>query len=174
METAGWTTEKLFSQVLARQKAGVAFHNEASLFMDYLGLTNMAELQSKRFTEEARELECIQRYHLQEYGLMLRPDSSETVELIPAEAYKTNRSNVGMEYKKKSLARFMELWDKWEKGTAELYSAAVSWCISKQIPDCEFFRKCLAGVQEERHMLRRLMCQMDLTGYSPAECDKLV
>lgn len=165
IDTKDWTLEKVYQTVLNRQLGGVMLHSDARLFMAFLGLRNNSELHRLRQEDESKALDMVAMHYLDFYGFMLQAKLTDREEFISAEAYKTMAAEVGVEYKRKMLSRFMDLWHKWEKETAELYTAAVGWCLKMQEPDYSFFSMLLEQVQQEREHLRSIREGFSLAGY---------
>lgn len=174
MNTANWTIEKLYQLIANHQLTGVMFHTEASQYLRFLGLKNLAELQHNQALDEWQDLECTEDTYLQRHGLMLVPAAENYDKLTPAEALSTKVQTVGREFKRKTLSHFIERWTDWENETEVLYSTAVKWCIENGCADMLHFKKLLCDVCKEKARLICLRDKMSLSDWDLVASENLV
>lgn len=159
--------------MLNHQLAGVMFHSDARLYMDFMGLSNMGACQQEHTNHELCNMQKTMSHYLYRHGYMLSADNSEQQELISAEAYATPKDNVTNDYRRKMLMKFMDAWDNWEKETEELYAAAIAWCTEMQKSDVLYFNKMLADVCDEREQICSMKKRMNIASYNLVDCEEI-
>lgn len=173
METKDWTLTKVYHQALSHELAGVMFHKDACRYMAFLGLSKMMALQEHQYKEESNSLQDTEQTFLQRHDMLIEAEYKvdDQEELIPREARVTKSSTVGIEFKRKTLASFLDKWYEWETRTEKLYAIITAWCIENQCADYAYFQKLLEKVCVEKTMVYCMKREMSLAGWALAECE---
>ena len=111
--------EEIFTKLLEHMMKGVRFHEQATIYFDFLTLPGYKKCQKYHYYEELTNYRKLYDYYLDTYKKLLKLSPQE-YELINNNMYKYSREEIDTNNKRTAIREIMRKWISWETETKEL------------------------------------------------------
>ena len=111
--------EEIFTKLLEHMMKGVKFHEQATIYFNFLTLAGYTRCQEYHYYDEIINYRNLYNYYIDNYKKLLKITPQE-YELINNNMYKYSRENIDANNKREIIRDIMRKWVAWETETKEL------------------------------------------------------
>ena len=111
--------EEIFTKLLEHMMKGIKFHEQATIYFNFLTLAGYTRCQEYHYYDEIINYRNLYNYYIDNYKKLLKITPQE-YELINNNMYKYSRENIDANNKREIIRDIMRKWVAWETETKEL------------------------------------------------------
>lgn len=111
------TVDEIFSKISQHMVEGLMIHSQMSDYYNFLGLEGYYKCHLYRYHRESNEYKELNDYYIKNYNKLIPEAQNSNPNVIPADWFKYNRSQVDVATRKAAIQAGFKKWVDWEYST---------------------------------------------------------
>lgn len=125
--------EEHYINVITRLLDGVMFHEQMSIYYNFLGLNGFSKCHKYHYLSELKSYNCLLEYYINKYNKLIKVKPNTDINIIPQNWYKFTKLDVDVSNIRSGIKTGLSKWLEWENETLNIFTEAYKYVFDVDV-----------------------------------------
>ena len=157
--------EEQYINVITRLLDGVMFHEQMSIYYNFLGLKGFSKCHKYHYLSELHSYNCLLEYYINKYNKLINIKPNTDINIIPQNWYKFTKLDVDVSNIRGGIKTGLSKWLEWENETLNIFKESYKYVFDVDVTFGDLLKNLISDVEGEIKTINESILRNKATDY---------